>query len=63
MLNRVTKNPKMSSQGLQQSLATVDVKVHAPTIRNRLHVQLSWEVCQEKNLGKKKMKARLKFAK
>lgn len=37
MLKEVSKNPKMSSWNLQQALATTDVKVHASTVRKRLH--------------------------
>lgn len=37
MLKEVSKNPKMSSQNLQQALAAVDVKVHPSTIKKRLH--------------------------
>ena len=37
MQKGVSKNPKISSQDLLVSLATVGVKVHASTIRKRLH--------------------------
>ncbi|KAI3352783.1 hypothetical protein L3Q82_019364, partial [Scortum barcoo] len=37
MLKEVIKSPKTSSRDLQQALATVDVKVHDSTIRQRLH--------------------------
>lgn len=64
MLKEVSKNPKMSSRDLQQALATVDVKVHASTIRKRLHKFNLHGRCARRKplLSKKNMKARLKFA-
>ena len=64
MLTVVTKNPKMSSQHRQLALATVDVKVHASTIRKRLHKFNFRGRCARKKrfLSKKNMKARRKFA-
>ena len=64
MLKEVSKNPKMSSRDLQQALATVDVKVHASTIRKRLHKFNLHGRCARRKplLSKRNMKARLKFA-
>ncbi|KAI3354672.1 hypothetical protein L3Q82_019161 [Scortum barcoo] len=56
MLKEVIKSPKISSRDLQQALATVDVKVHDSTIRQRLH-KFDFPL-----LSKKNIKARLKFA-
>uniref|UniRef100_A0A3Q3J790 Tc1-like transposase DDE domain-containing protein n=1 Tax=Monopterus albus TaxID=43700 RepID=A0A3Q3J790_MONAL len=64
MLKEVSKNPKMSSRDLQQALATVDVEVHASTIRKRLHkFNLHGRRARRKPLlSKRNIKARLTFA-
>uniref|UniRef100_A0A9J8A173 Transposase Tc1-like domain-containing protein n=1 Tax=Cyprinus carpio carpio TaxID=630221 RepID=A0A9J8A173_CYPCA len=64
MLKEITKNPKISSQDLQQAFATVDVKVHASTVRKRLQKFNFHERCARRKplLSKKNIKARLKFA-
>ena len=64
MLKEVYKTPKMSSRDLQQALATVDVKVHASTIRKRLHKFNLHGRCVRRKplLSKRNTKARLKFA-
>lgn len=63
MLKEVSKNPKMSSRYLQQALATVGVKVHASTIRKRLHkFDLHGRHGRRKSwLSEKNMKTRLKL--
>lgn len=55
-LKEVYKNPKMSSQDLEQAPAAVDVKVHVSTIRAWASV-----ICMG-GVKEQKMKARLKFA-
>uniref|UniRef100_A0A9J8B3Q1 Transposase n=1 Tax=Cyprinus carpio carpio TaxID=630221 RepID=A0A9J8B3Q1_CYPCA len=64
MLKEVTQNPKISSQDLQQALATVDVKMHASTVRKRLQKYNFHGRCARRKplLSKKNIKARLKFA-
>lgn len=64
LLKEVSKTPKMSSRDLQQALATVDVKVHASTIRKRLHKFHFHGKCARRKplLSKRNIKARLKFA-
>ena len=63
MLKEVFKNPNISSQDLQVALATVDVKVHAFTIRTRLHKFNHGSCTRRKHLlSKKNIGARLKFA-
>lgn len=58
-LKEVYKNPKMSSQDLEQAPAAVDVKVHVSTIRVWASVICMGGV---KEQNEQNMKARLKFA-
>lgn len=64
MLKEVSNNPRMSSRDLQVSLATIDVKVHASTIRKRLNKFALHGRCARRKplLSKKNIRARLKFA-
>ncbi|KAM9343832.1 keratin, type II cytoskeletal 8-like [Pholidichthys leucotaenia] len=61
MIEAVSNNPKISSRGLQEALATVDVKVHPSTIRKRLQ-KLGFRVRTGRRkdfLPKKKIEARM----
>lgn len=48
MLEEVSKNSKISLQGVQVTLAMVGAKVHTSTIRRRLHQFNLHERCVEK---------------